>query len=69
MKRISSLILFVFSCLLTALVAAADAYQAPRTEWGKPDLQGVWNFSSNVPMQRGINVRISKSSQSLNCKT
>jgi len=52
MKTISSLILFVFSCLLTALVAAADAYQAPRTEWGKPDLQGVWNFSSNVPMQR-----------------
>ena len=52
MKTISSLILFVFSCLLTALVVAADAYQAPRTEWGKPDLQGVWNFSSNVPMQR-----------------
>jgi len=52
MKTISSLILFVFSYLLTALVAAADAYQAPRTEWGKPDLQGVWNFSSNVPMQR-----------------
>ena len=52
MKTISSLILFVSSCLLTALVAAADAYQAPRTEWGKPDLQGVWNFSSNVPMQR-----------------
>ena len=52
MKTISSLILFIFSCLLTALVVAADAYQAPRTEWGKPDLQGVWNFSSNVPMQR-----------------
>lgn len=52
MKTLSSLILFVFSCLLTALIAAADAYQAPRTEWGKPDLQGVWNFSSNVPMQR-----------------
>ena len=24
----------------------------PRTAWGTPDLNGVWNFSSNVPMQR-----------------
>jgi len=30
----------------------ADDYQVPRTEWGQPDLQGVWNFSSNTPMQR-----------------
>jgi hypothetical protein len=28
------------------------SYQAPRTEYGQPDLQGVWNFSSNTPMQR-----------------
>jgi hypothetical protein len=27
-------------------------YQVPRTEYGQPDLQGVWNFSSNTPMQR-----------------
>ena len=31
---------------------AADDYVAPRTEWGQPDLQGVWNFSSNTPMER-----------------
>jgi hypothetical protein len=31
---------------------AADDFVTPRTEWGQPDLQGVWNFSSNVPMQR-----------------
>ena len=31
---------------------AAEDYKPPRTEWGQPDLQGVWNFSSNVPMQR-----------------
>lgn len=31
---------------------AADNFVTPRTEWGQPDLQGVWNFSSNVPMQR-----------------
>lgn len=31
---------------------AAESYTAPRTEWGQPDLQGVWNFSSDTPMQR-----------------
>lgn len=29
-----------------------DDYQAPRTVYDQPDLQGVWNFSSNTPMQR-----------------
>ena len=31
---------------------ADDDYQVPRTEWGLPDLQGVWNFNSSTPMQR-----------------
>jgi hypothetical protein len=31
---------------------ADSEYQAPRNEWGQPDLRGVWNFSSNTPMQR-----------------
>ena len=31
---------------------AADVYVAPSNEWDQPDLQGVWNFSSNVPFQR-----------------
>jgi hypothetical protein len=47
---------FSFASLLTcsaSLLAQSDAdYQAPRTEYGQPDLQGVWNFSSNTPMQR-----------------
>ena len=30
----------------------ADDYVVPRTEWGQPDLQGVWNFNSSTPMQR-----------------
>ncbi len=30
----------------------AESYSVPKTEWGQPDLQGVWNFSSTVPMQR-----------------
>ena len=46
----------LFGCIALVIaplpVAAAENYIAPRTEWGQPDLQGVWNFSSNTPMQR-----------------
>ena len=31
---------------------ADNDYEVPRTQWDQPDLQGVWNFSSNTPMQR-----------------
>jgi hypothetical protein len=48
--------LFLIRCLLLILTSglsvAAENYEAPRTEWGLPDLQGVWNFSSDVPMLR-----------------
>src|SRR3989442_4131252 len=27
-------------------------YTPPRTPWGDPDLQGVWDYQSRVPMQR-----------------
>lgn len=36
----------------TSVPAQNGNYRVPRTEWGQPDLQGVWNFSSDVPMQR-----------------
>ena len=29
-----------------------EDYAVPRTEWDQPDLQGVWNFNSETPMQR-----------------
>ena len=31
---------------------AADAQSVPRTAWGAPDLQGVWDFRSLTPMER-----------------
>ena len=36
----------------TSAMAQNGDYRVPRTEWGQPDLEGVWNFSSDVPMQR-----------------
>ena len=32
--------------------AAADAYTAPRTSWGHPDLQGVWDYRTITPLER-----------------
>ena len=53
MKKNNPLILlFCFSLQVSLSGLAAEDYAVPRTEWGQPDLQGVWNFSSNVPMQR-----------------
>jgi hypothetical protein len=41
---------------MTTIAASAiglDAqYKTPANEFGQPDLQGVWNFSSDVPLER-----------------
>ena len=52
MTKPSSLILLALASSFSLIGFAADDYSVPRTEWGQPDLQGVWNFSSNVSMQR-----------------
>ncbi|MXZ33564.1 MAG: hypothetical protein F4Z20_09705 [Gammaproteobacteria bacterium] len=51
--KIKTLTGFIEFLLAGSFALAQDGdYQVPRTEWGQPDLQGVWNFSSDVPMQR-----------------
>jgi len=43
----------LLSAVSAPLWAQGDSdYKAPRTQWDQPDLQGVWNFSSSIPMQR-----------------
>ena len=34
------------------LLAPADGSKLPRTAWGHPDLQGVWNNSTSTPLER-----------------
>jgi len=57
MKRMLCLLLFL---AMTGVAASAQSpaakYRAPRTEGGRPDLQGVWNFNTAVPMQRPASV-------------
>ncbi|GAB1267511.1 hypothetical protein NBRC116493_07640 [Aurantivibrio infirmus] len=57
--NISIRIIAITSCLsLLSLSSASNAaekdkaYVAPKTEYGHPDLRGVWNFSSNTPLER-----------------
>ena len=46
-------LILAFSATVCSFAIAQDAtYEAPKTEYGHPDLQGVWNFSSSTPMQR-----------------
>lgn len=49
-------LLLLFSILIAPITLSfaqsADNYVVPRTQWGQPDLQGVWNFNSSTPMQR-----------------
>ena len=33
-----------------------STYDPPKTPWGDPDLQGVWDNHSRVPMQRPANL-------------
>ncbi len=38
--------------LLAPVAADAQTAETPRTAWGAPDLQGVWDFRSLTPMER-----------------
>ena len=51
-SRLGLSLVFPIALAVSGALSAQDDYSAPRTEYGQPDLQGVWNFSSNTPMQR-----------------
>ncbi|MGH9253321.1 MAG: hypothetical protein ACRD3C_01995 [Vicinamibacterales bacterium] len=37
---------------LTGTTAGAEEWTAPRTPWGDPDLQGIYNYGTSTPLQR-----------------
>ena len=41
--------------------ATADSWTAPRTEYGQPDLQGIWFYGSATPFERPIELGDQKS--------
>ena len=38
--------------LVVLAAGPATGQDAPRTPWGAPDLQGVWDFRTPTPLQR-----------------
>ncbi|MBT8147210.1 MAG: hypothetical protein KJN90_10170 [Gammaproteobacteria bacterium] len=52
MKRLAFGFAVVSVCLTGYIQAQDTAYAVPVTEWGQPDLQGVWNFATNIPLER-----------------
>ena len=36
----------------TAAAAEKPAFEVPRTSWGDPDLQGVWDYRTITPLER-----------------
>ena len=56
--RRSVLALAVLACVAAAApvpaqsAAPGELPAVPRTPWGDPDLQGIWNFGTNTPLQR-----------------
>ena len=51
---------FVLSVMLAAATVMAQSetenWTAPRTSWGTPDLQGVWDFRTITPMERPLDL-------------
>ena len=41
-----------FTVGFNSFLHAQNDFVVPRTEWGAPDLSGVWNFSSIIPLER-----------------
>ena len=51
-RRLVGVVALVFAVGSLAPALAQAQGDAPRTAWGRPDLQGVWDFRSITPMQR-----------------
>jgi hypothetical protein len=44
------------SLALAFVSASAQQPRAPRTPWGHPDLQGIWNNSTTTPLERPVDL-------------
>ena len=42
--------------LCAASPAGAQSGKAPKTPWGKPDLNGIWDFRTITPLERPANL-------------
>ena len=45
-------VLFSVTVVIALSAMSAAAQTAPRTPWGQPDLQGIWDFRTITPLER-----------------
>jgi len=54
--RLGSALSLVLAASLPLTAQRTASWSAPRTPWGHPDLQGVWNAATLTPVERPDNV-------------
>ncbi len=52
MKKILSYLIALHLCAGMTLALAAENYASPRTEFGVPDVQGIWTYETRTSLQR-----------------
>ena len=50
--RVGLFFLLVLFIVVPLTVAGQTQSELPRTGWGQPDIQGVWDFRTITPMER-----------------
>jgi len=50
--KIAARLLPVAAVVTAATIIAGAQAKAPRTSWGTPDLQGIWNTNTFLPLER-----------------
>ena len=53
---VSAVLAMMMLAPVAALGQASEAPSSPRTPWGDPDLQGIWNNATLTPLQRPENL-------------
>ena len=51
-RNLTAVFIAIAVVALVPQVAAAQPTEVPRTPWGAPDLQGVWDFRALTPLER-----------------
>ena len=51
-RALLAVLLITFGSATTTAAQTKARYRAPRNEYGQADLRGVWNFNSDVPLER-----------------
>lgn len=52
MRSIQIPVVCLFTCIILTSCSAATSPSTPKTSWGHPDLQGVWDYRTITPLEK-----------------